>query len=107
MEATNKINGNSTSSSDDKSDVVLEVLALFEDLDPVKKCEQKTQSMKWIVPEEGDYASALEIISDLLGEINKTVYLGGLNHNPKWDMEITDDLKRLGSVVEVICDEVC
>ena len=51
--------------------------------------------------------NALEIISDLLGEINKTVYLGGLNHNPKWDMEITDDLKRRGSVVEVICDEVC
>ena len=45
MEATNKINGNSTSSSDDKTDVVLEVLALFEDLDPVKKCEQQMKEM--------------------------------------------------------------
>ena len=37
--------GNSTSSSDDKTDVDLEVLALFEDLDPVKKCEQQMKEM--------------------------------------------------------------
>ena len=69
---------------------------------------KKTQSVEWIVPEEGDHASALELISDLLGEINKIVYLSGLNHNPKWIVfNNAHNLKQMEHVVEVLCDEVC